>query len=738
MAGKAGDSRSFKLTIPLDASKIEGFKPDQKVKVLVESGKQKVSQTIEFSRDGRATASVSLAGKAVSARVIVGPGDASDDELLGLQTLSVSLSRAQLEAGKLAAILIPPYYWWWWYRWCREFVIRGRVICPDGSPVPAATVCAYDVDWWFIFWSKQLVGCATTDINGAFEIRFRWCCGWWPWWWWRYRIWELNPVLSERVQSVFKRHPEVQLAGSISNQPSLSAFDNQLAPLGVATEGVLNPENVGRLDGIRQQLLTKLPPSSELAELRIWPWWPWFPWWDCTPDIIFRVTQDCLDRGTVIIDEGVNDTRWNIPDPLLVTLIANDRACCRPIHHDCHDETCIVLATVCEDPIDEIGGNTGAPATPEGFFRPGAVAPGVLSANGDRPYAGIIPVSKESCNFNGVDFYEIECFDTGSWGPLPAGGAVNFVRRWLDTAPCCTTGDVPFNFVNMSGHNVVESKEHFEATGGLGGWNATRFWLVNEYLVVPLDTSKFADGTHKFRVVGWQLSGGNLINPKVLPLCGTDGQTIDILTLTFDNQSTDPMTHPASHNCGLGVHICTQEPDNFISSVKINGVEVGPCGNAGEAVGTAEIDFQVTDSDGHLAYYTLYSTWGLNLARNLLDPQWGGVVTELIPGTQSGWSAAPNPNPGNAGYYGVALGQGAVAPVWSGGQYRLTIPAANAFPEPCCYQLQLYSYKRTIVGYQSGIVFVCEHGYAQYNLTERTAGVGVCPQLPLAAVDMVK
>jgi hypothetical protein len=278
---------------------------------------------------------------------------------------------------------------------------------------------------------------------------------------------------------------------------------------------------------------------------------------------------------------------------------------------------------------------------------------------------------------------------------------------------------------------VVESKEHFEATGGLPGWNSTRFWIGdNVYLLVPLDTSQFANatpGTFQFRVVGWQLSGGGLVNRKVLPLCGTDGQTPDVFVLTFDNQLNDKATHPASHNCGLGVHICTQEPDNFISSVTINGVQIGPCGNAAAATGTAEIDFLVTEDHGCLASYTLYSTWGVNDTRNLLDPQWGGVVTAIVPGTQTGWSAVPASNPSNAGFYGVALHQGAVAPYWYGGQYRLTIPAANAFPVPCCYQLQLYAYRRTIVGYQSNVSFYCDHGYAQYNLTELNIGVGACP-----------
>ena len=120
--------------------------------------------------------------------VIVGPDDATDDELIGLQTINVDVP-ARRWGGKqelvLPAIQITPYYWFWWLRWCRTFTIRGTLRCPDGSPVPGAVVCAYDVDAWWWWWSRQQVGCATTDANGSFTMRFRWCCGWWPWWWWR-------------------------------------------------------------------------------------------------------------------------------------------------------------------------------------------------------------------------------------------------------------------------------------------------------------------------------------------------------------------------------------------------------------------------------------------------------------------------------------------------------------------------------------------------------------------------
>jgi hypothetical protein len=267
------------------------------------------------------------------------------------------------------------------------------------------------------------------------------------------------------------------------------------------------------------------------------------------------------------------------------------------------------------------------------------------------------------------------------------------------------------------------SKERFEATGGLGGWGVTRFWLVNEFLVVPLDTSAFSDGLHRFRVVGWNDGGsGTLINPRVLPLCGT--QTENSLMLTFDNRTINPAIHDPSHNCGA-VHICTNEPDTHISAVRINGASVGPCGTADAAVGNLEVDFEVTDPDGHLAVYSLVATYGLNQSVNLLNRP-GSSVVALVAGTQTGWAAAPAAAKAN-GTYGIALSQGAVAPHWYGGSYRLTVPASQAFPEPCCYQLELRGWKRTVVGGQSGIVFACEHGYAHANLTEFTVGVGVCP-----------
>ena len=60
--------------------------------------------------------------------------------------------------------------------------------------------------------------------------------------------------------------------------------------------------------------------------------------------------------------------------------------------------------------------------------------------------------------------------------------------------------------------------------------------------------------------------------------------------------------------------------------------------------------------------------------------------------------------------------QGATAPKWEGGQLRLTITnGVAAFPEPCCYLLDLRAYKRTIVS--------CDDDYEHRNRSTMTLSV---------------
>lgn len=98
-------------------------------------------------------------------------------------------------------------------------------------------------------------------------MEFRWCCGLFPWWWW----W-------------FQNRPWV--------------FDQRLAELEPKT-----------LDRARDLLVDILPAAPELERLGIWPW---APWRDCSPDLVFTVTQSCGNGPVVVVNEGVDqalDTR---------------------------------------------------------------------------------------------------------------------------------------------------------------------------------------------------------------------------------------------------------------------------------------------------------------------------------------------------------------------------------------------------------------------------------------------
>jgi hypothetical protein len=126
-------------------------------------------------------------------------------------------------------------------------------------------------------------------------------------------------------------------------------------------------------------------------------------------------------------------------------------------------------------------------------------------------------------------------------------------------------------------------------------------------------------------------------------------------------------------------------------------VVAGPCSNTNASGGgSLEIDFVAFDVDKHLAYYSLVATYGKNLGVNLLAVA-GATLTAIPLG-----SIPPADSVGPD--YGTALGQSAVSPYWRGGGLRLTVPdIRRAFPETCCYKVELDVRKRTVVD--------CNHDY---------------------------
>ena len=735
---------NYRLQVPLDASGITGFKPDRNVKIVAYDPKGRAVEAVaKFDSKGQGTATLAFDENPGALHIVVGPEDATAEQLKGLQTISVDVSRRQWGDKKelaIPAIIISPYYWWWWPVWCRKFKITGVVRCANGNPVPGALVCAYDVDWWWWWWSNQQVGCATTDQNGAFEIDFTWCCGWWPWWWWAQRVWLLEPTLAERISRFLREEvklPRIPVPGPGPDpeifrsllEPGLPAGPTPRPPraglrqFSPSAMTVARPPKVDptSLEGLRKQLVAKLPANPEFERLRLWPWWPWWPWWDCTPDIIFRVTQECHGQNRVIVNESAWNARWNIPTSLNVTLVASDEACCIAPGTTCLDGgNCGFISDICEDNLDDIGGNPGMNS---GAAQVGYLNPGLASIYGDRPYSGTVPL--RGCVGNTVDYYEFLVSTAGFGGPwnsLPTAAAGGFTRSYWDNV-LKKWIDVPFPFAlindGVTDHNVIESLPHYEANNGAKLWDAFTVGLLMQLMT----NGVLADGTYYLRMRGWTRPGyaGNLSNPVDLPVCGSNDLTGVVVTI--DNHlvtagPTDLNGHPCAGNT---VHQCTTEPDTEILAVTIlhannTTTDVGACGNVHiDDSDLLQIDFVAHDPDPHphLAFYTLSLHYDVNLQTDLLNP------------ALANWSLDPSPIP--PGWAPAAAQVGptyadalvdvppASSPYWAGGAVRLKVKAKAVFPYTCCYQLALYAHKRTI----GGGGYSCDHSFwNQWNRTE--------------------
>ena len=488
--------------------------------------------------------------------------------------------------------------------------------------------------------------------------------------------------------------------------------------LSLATTGRSGKFDPASLERLRKQLAARLPASPEFERLKLWPWWPWWPWWDCTPDIIFKVTQNCHGANQTIVNETVWDARWNIPVNLNVTLVANDDACCVTGSTCLDGGNCGFISDICEDNLDDIGGNPGMNA---GAAQVGYLNPGLATTDSDRPYSGTVPI--RGCVGDTVDYYEILVSTAGfggPWNPLPNAAAGGVMRSYWDNA-LQTWPDVPFFFTPISDgvtpHDVIESLPHYEANNGAKLWDA---FTVN-ILMTLVTQNVLADGTYYLRLRGWTRAGyaGNISNPIDLPVCGSANLTG--IVLTIDNHLvTNGPTDLNGHLCGGGtVHVCTTEPDTEVLSIKIvhadaTTTDVGACGNVHiNETDLVQIDLVAYDPDPkpHLRNYELSLHYDVNL------------VTDLLNSALTGWSLAPSPIPppwapaaAQIGpNYGDALSQGAASPYWAGGAVRLTVNAKAVFPYTCCYQLALSAHKRVIGGAGLG----CDHSkWNQYNRTE--------------------
>lgn len=117
-----GTARSrYRLVVSLDAGAVEGFSPDQPVKVLVRSNRgRRASAPVRFDGEGRGAAILTFPEHPGDLSLLVGPGDAPDEELERLRTLEQEVPRRLWRRGELALppLRVPAYWWSWWRGWC--------------------------------------------------------------------------------------------------------------------------------------------------------------------------------------------------------------------------------------------------------------------------------------------------------------------------------------------------------------------------------------------------------------------------------------------------------------------------------------------------------------------------------------------------------------------------------------------------------------------------------------------
>lgn len=696
--------------------------------------------------------------------LLAGP-NATDRELLGIDTvrqvvdLAPSRQRGNARAAtirsaagadlKVGRIAVDPALYYCWLVCCRGFTINGRVVCRHwyydpkarrwrfcDDPVPGAVVEAWDVDrfWWW-YW-RDPISSATTDLNGNFHMSFRWCClRWLPW---LRPNPAIDPDILARIQQLLATAqpplPPIQAGPDpdpLLFQQLLGGAASLPGPvLAAATQGAMSLAAVQQPAGAisAEGLRAALPPSPELAALRVWPWWNGS---DCSPDVVFRATQRCGDRNNVIYSETNAETRWDIPATLNVTLVANELACCIPACRDPECPECLTLSWVGCTPVDQISAEAGPPDL-RGYARTGASASDPWK---DNPFYGVLRI-QGGVGWD-VDYFKVQYARDGTpWTDLPPPAFGGFTRSYWDGS---TFVPVAFTPTLKNGQWVLMTRHHYEdlnpAIPRFGGeviWNdsATLF---------DFDTTQpglTPDALYQLRFDGFAADAADDLvatSERILPTCGE--ATAETVYLRIDNQA---QTHPGPstpapckipHACGGVIHACTVEPDCCIREIwKNEGLPGQDCVSACDIVrleptDTLTLHFSVTCpstiQDGHLGGYWLRAEYGANQSFYITAPPY-------VDASGGAGSLSPDPTVECGPGYSQALGQGAPRAHWNGGDFKVTLHGSD-FPECCAYLLRLWAWKRTTDGCSSPSVTHYNQFELSFTVLRPDQCPGVCP-----------
>jgi hypothetical protein len=645
----------------------------------------------------------------------------------GNPTLSFELEPIAVEAARYKL----------WLLWCRRFRVHGRVVCRNwhwnghhfalcDDPVPGATVEIHDVDclWWFC--RRDVITTVTTAPDGTFEAEFWWCCG--PWRPWYPLPWELDPGLLDRIRRLVEEVRPVLPIPLPDPPPDPFQLQQFVDTLGTALQLAGPPNPMLASAGITPLAETEIArhlPADDLVAAHVWPWWPRR---DCTPDVNFRVTQECRGETQVIYDETSWQTRWNIGTDLGVTLVTNEKACCIPVCEDPPCGDCVKWGQVGCLPVQYIGGND--PLTPVAADLLGLAYPG----NHDLSFARSLSIDAVFGDVSDVDYYEIEYSrDGGPFTPLPLNTLGSFTRVFWGP-PCGVVGPSQWNNPSFPvytkqdaanvDHFVYESRDHFERNCDETSWGNVffpgggRFWTSNrdrilEWVTATItgrtaghtppdgfgemtETPLLQDGLYVLRVIGWKEDGaGNLVDSQVMKRCNTNDE--EHLIIRLDNRTMpNHSAFAANHPWGPGfVHFGTRDPDCDITSIVKNEgpnqVIVAPCDIVELAnTDSLTIHFTVTvpapDTDRHLAGYWMQVHHSESAVFDAIAAAVGGAP-------QADPTIAVGPTYDDT----LSVAQGGSRRWWGGGSYKLTL-MGSAFPETCAYLFRLHAWKRVWSG----------------------------------------
>jgi hypothetical protein len=722
----------FTLRATIDLSQIEDMDTDINLKVAVVKNQQVLKSMLMDLKKVENLSAVPIKIDFDSAKkenpghisLVIGP-DVPNEELLAQKPYCHVVSKHMewkdnvVDLKKIAVSNLV-YKWWWLH--CKTYTITGKVICANGNPVPGANVTAFEVDRWWWWFRKDQLKTAVTDVNGNFEMKFKWCC-WWPFFLlkkpllvkeWEYFIkkWAIDPILVQKIKTYLKEDVKIKDMPDCSPHPDLNVFENLLNTIEAQyrSEKIhrfsIAPESLQATGNAMMRYLPETLKTAEFVKLHIWPWYHFH---DCRPDILFQVTQDCQQPETVIYEATFDKTYYNIANNFSVTLTANENACCSS-DEEIPEGTGFKFANVGCTPVMNIGGNDPnviVNAALKGFAYPG---------NTDRPFAEKLSISGVFCEDANVDYYQLQySSDNGvNYQNIADTMVNNFYRVYWGTAPNALPASEPkWNWIlfpknTINGKVAFMSREKYETDNQPATWGVSKVWTSNRDLIISLNSHLLADGHYVFRLMGFNINAaGNLVNERVMQTCGLVPERDEQLTITLDNRTMgEHAPSIPSHPCGAGtVHLCTVEPDcDFIRLVKNEnpvtgiGTDIGPCGIVKlKATDQLTIHFQASDKDGHLEQYQMTAHYGESAIINLLA---AGVL-----------SADPTNFAGPT--YALALAQGAARPIWNGGKFKLQLPG-SAFPTCCAYTLKLRTWKRTYDGCTASYHFhwnVCEYSF---------------------------